>query len=220
LPQPLAQQKTLWTSNGAALKGRELRIFILATIGMLWLGVESALQDIRSETGSYLTSRLITINRPEVRHPLFVVSWTHTFRKIYNCFLITLSSLQLIGLSGLWLVQSWLETQRTRPGSPFAPTLHLLTFLLIGNITLGLVRPRVFPYTVSLPPNLNSPAGAPRERPAPAVRILNSTRSITGQIVVAENVEYGYRFMRCDHSLLGGRWAREGKDGQTEFGDS
>ena len=78
----------------------------------------------------------------------------------------------------------------------------------------------MLPYTVALPADLTSPAGAPKDRPAPGIRILNSTRSVTGQIVVAENMEYGYRFLRCDHSLLGGRWAREGKDGQTEFGDS
>jgi hypothetical protein len=135
-------------------------------------------------------------------------------------FIDSLEFAQIIGLSGLWLVQSWVEARRIRPGNPFTPTIHLLTLFLIGNVVLSLVRPRVLPYTVALPRNPLSPAGAPKDRPAPGIRILNSTRSITGQIVVAENVEYGYRFLRCDHSLLGGRWAREGKDGQTEFGDS
>jgi hypothetical protein len=84
---------------------------------------------------------------------------------------------------------------------------------------MSLVRPTPFPYTISLPPT-PAPPGAPADRPAPAIKILNSTRSLTGQIVVGENVEYGFRFLRCDHSLLGGRWVRKDKDGQDEFGES
>ncbi|ORX36593.1 hypothetical protein BD324DRAFT_626451 [Kockovaella imperatae] len=40
------------------------------------------------------------------------------------------------------------------------------------------------------------------------LRILSSERGITGQIVVAENLERDYRFLRCDASILGGRWIR------------
>jgi hypothetical protein len=57
-----------------------------------------------------------------------------------------------------------------------------------------------------------------------SLRILHSEQSLTGQIVVAENLRDGYRFMRCDHSILGGRWTREVPDGQggmyTDMGDS
>lgn len=59
------------------------------------------------------------------------------------------------------------------------------------------------------------------------LRVLSSERSLTGQIVVAEDLKNGYRFLRCDHSLLGGRWIREvpmpGKrknSTKTEMGDS
>ncbi|WWC62022.1 uncharacterized protein I303_104609 [Kwoniella dejecticola CBS 10117] len=44
------------------------------------------------------------------------------------------------------------------------------------------------------------------------LRVISSERSITGQIVVAENLKDGYRFLRCDHSILGGRWIREVED--------
>ncbi|EIW70359.1 hypothetical protein TREMEDRAFT_68014 [Tremella mesenterica DSM 1558] len=55
------------------------------------------------------------------------------------------------------------------------------------------------------------------------LRILSSERGITGQVVVAENIKEGYRFLRCDHSTLGGRWVRHtpNKSGEnTQFGDS
>ncbi|KAJ9123297.1 hypothetical protein QFC22_001495 [Naganishia vaughanmartiniae] len=52
------------------------------------------------------------------------------------------------------------------------------------------------------------------------VRILNSTQSVTGTVVVGENLVEGYRFLRCDHSLLGGRWIKENERGATLYGDS
>ena len=52
-------------------------------------------------------------------------------------------------------------------------------------------------------------------------RVLHSEKSITGQIVVAEHLTRGYRFLRCDASLLGGRWMRPGSDSQdVDLGDS
>jgi hypothetical protein len=41
---------------------------------MLWLGVHLVLLGIRSHAGSELITKLVTIFRSEVRHPLFVVS--------------------------------------------------------------------------------------------------------------------------------------------------
>lgn len=38
------------------------------------------------------------------------------------------------------------------------------------------------------------------------VRVLESTHSVTGLVLVGEHVEEGFRFLRVDHSLLGGRW--------------
>ena len=48
------------------------------------------------------------------------------------------------------------------------------------------------------------------------LRVLSSERGITGQIVVAENLERNYRFLRCDASILGGRWIRQVLDANTE----
>ena len=53
------------------------------------------------------------------------------------------------------------------------------------------------------------------------VRILHSVKSITGQIVVGEHLETGYRFLRCDASLLGGRWQRDAENRiRPDLGDS
>src|SRR5207248_10471274 len=39
-------------------------------------------------------------------------------------------------------------------------------------------------------------------------RILARQESVTGYVSVLENVERGFRVMRCDHSLLGGEWLK------------
>ena len=52
------------------------------------------------------------------------------------------------------------------------------------------------------------------------LRVLNSTQSVTGRVVVAENIADGYRVLRCDHSLLGGRWIKENEGGVMLYGDS
>jgi hypothetical protein len=57
-------------------------------------------------------------------------------------------------------------------------------------------RPLSLPYTV-----YNSTDGT-----TPLLRVLSSTQSVTGRIVVAENYEHGFRYLRADHSLLGGLW--------------
>jgi len=60
--------------------------------------------------------------------------------------------------------------------------------------------------------------------PDGSLRILHSEQSLTGQIVIGENLRDGYRFMRCDHSILGGRWTRDIPDGKggmiKDMGDS
>lgn len=40
-------------------------------------------------------------------------------------------------------------------------------------------------------------------------RILEREHSVTGYVSVLENIEAGYRVMRCDHSLLGGEWVAD-----------
>lgn len=55
------------------------------------------------------------------------------------------------------------------------------------------------------------------------LRVLSSEKSLTGQIVVAENLRDGYRLLRRDHSILGGRWIRQVSNGgktRTDLGDS
>ncbi|KDQ17982.1 hypothetical protein BOTBODRAFT_29296 [Botryobasidium botryosum FD-172 SS1] len=39
-----------------------------------------------------------------------------------------------------------------------------------------------------------------------SVKILARSQSVTGMIVVAESMKDSYRYLRCDHSILGGRW--------------
>lgn len=38
--------------------------------------------------------------------------------------------------------------------------------------------------------------------------LLERKESLTGYVSVMENIEQGFRVMRCDHSLLGGEWVR------------
>lgn len=56
------------------------------------------------------------------------------------------------------------------------------------------------------------------------LRILLSEPSTTGHIVVGEHLTGGYRFLRRDAEILGGRWSRQVRatDGQDpiELGDS
>ncbi|OXB39897.1 hypothetical protein J007_00319 [Cryptococcus neoformans] len=55
------------------------------------------------------------------------------------------------------------------------------------------------------------------------LRVLSSEQSFTGRVVVGDNLKDGYRFLRCDHSILGGRWFRERENNgekTVELGDS
>lgn len=53
------------------------------------------------------------------------------------------------------------------------------------------------------------------------LRVLNATDSVSGLVMVADNLKDGYRFIRCDHSLLGGRWLRLDEDAEVnELGDT
>ena len=49
-------------------------------------------------------------------------------------------------------------------------------------------------------------------------RVLARQDSVTGYISVLENVEHGFRALRCDHSLLGGIWLP--KDGDQSVPES
>ncbi|KAG8901881.1 hypothetical protein FRB99_005021 [Tulasnella sp. 403] len=43
------------------------------------------------------------------------------------------------------------------------------------------------------------------------VRILAAADSVTGMVLVGESLNSGFRYLRCDHSLLGGVWIGEDK---------
>ena len=53
----------------------------------------------------------------------------------------------------------------------------------------------------------------------PRVNLLARADSCTGTIVVAEDVKRGFRYLRADHSLLGGVWIGEQAFGK-QIGDS
>ncbi|KZO93871.1 hypothetical protein CALVIDRAFT_600355 [Calocera viscosa TUFC12733] len=54
------------------------------------------------------------------------------------------------------------------------------------------------------------------------VRVLARADSVTGTLVVADNLLQGFRFLRCDNSLLGGQWleGHEHEDGHGEETES
>ena len=88
---------------------------------------------------------------------------------------------------------------RTRTVSQkYLRLIALLPILATTFLTLCTppTRPLSLPHTVY---NSTDPS-------SPLLRILSSTQSITGRIVVAENYEHGFRYLRADHSLLGGVW--------------
>ncbi|WWC94199.1 hypothetical protein V866_001039 [Kwoniella sp. B9012] len=83
--------------------------------------------------------------------------------------------------------------------------------LLLFRIPLLILALR---QQVFLRPSLNEPYLTANG----TLRLISSERSLTGQVVVAENLKDGYRFLRCDHSILGGRWIREVDDRQAKGG--
>ena len=46
----------------------------------------------------------------------------------------------------------------------------------------------------------------PYVHPNGSLKIISSTPSVTGRIVVADDYARGFRILRADHSLLGGVW--------------
>ncbi|TDL16118.1 S-adenosyl-L-methionine-dependent methyltransferase [Rickenella mellea] len=81
----------------------------------------------------------------------------------------------------------------------------LLAALLATSLSLSLrpIHTPATPYTILLPTNSTTPGTS---SDTPTLRIFSSTPSITGQIVVGESSEQSFRYLRADHSLLGGVW--------------
>lgn len=71
-------------------------------------------------------------------------------------------------------------------------------------LTLVLIATSI---SLLLPPTV--PRSLPYTHPSGLLRILSSEQSVTGRIVVAEDYNHGFRFLRADHSLLGGVWIGE-----------
>jgi hypothetical protein len=68
---------------------------------------------------------------------------------------------------------------------------------LVIPVLLAQVTKRTSPHVISTEP-WTSTGGS--------VRVLARTDSVTGVVVVAENLIDKFRYLRCDHSLLGGMW--------------
>ncbi|KAG8816945.1 hypothetical protein FRC17_000127 [Serendipita sp. 399] len=90
----------------------------------------------------------------------------------------------------------------------YRPPMANTSNLMMTGYRLGLLSP---PTTLS-----NGTEPAVRNS---TVNLLARTDSVTGTIVVAEFVEEGIRYLRADHSLLGGRWIGERAYGEY-LGDS
>ena len=78
-------------------------------------------------------------------------------------------------------------------------------FLIVLSLTQPPLRILSFPYV----------------HPTSPIRILSSSQSVTGRIVVGEDLNHGFRYLRADHSILGGVWigdkvVRIGEDGKMQ----
>lgn len=76
------------------------------------------------------------------------------------------------------------------------------------------------PFVVSVMSQTQSPCVS-RQYPYLAandtIRILARSQSVTGMVLIAENLNGPFRFMRCDHSLLGGRWLVPSDRDKSQF---
>ncbi|QRW25411.1 spermine/spermidine synthase [Rhizoctonia solani] len=83
-------------------------------------------------------------------------------------------------------------------GTPRPPPATWRSYLpLVIPLILVQASKRTSPHVIPTEP-WTSPGGS--------VRVLARTDSTTGVVVVAENLIDKFRYLRCDHSLLGGMW--------------
>ncbi|CAE6417924.1 unnamed protein product [Rhizoctonia solani] len=83
-------------------------------------------------------------------------------------------------------------------GTPRPPRTTWRSYLPLAiPLLLAQVSKRTSPHLIPTEP-WTSPSGN--------VRVLARTDSATGVVVVAENLVDKFRYLRCDHSLLGGMW--------------
>ncbi|KAG9032215.1 hypothetical protein FRB95_001694 [Tulasnella sp. JGI-2019a] len=88
----------------------------------------------------------------------------------------------------------------TKPGSS---TIGLKAAGLVLNFALLYTSQSNRPCNIPQYPYISGGRGE--------VKVLASANSVTGRIVVAENLRDGFRYLRCDHSILGGVWLGEDK---------
>lgn len=79
---------------------------------------------------------------------------------------------------------------------PPAPSRSLVPFLIPSAVCF--LASLVYPNRPLQPLPYTDPSGK--------VKVLASIPSTTGRIVVGDNLELGFRYLRADHSLLGGMW--------------
>ncbi|KDQ20086.1 hypothetical protein BOTBODRAFT_27508 [Botryobasidium botryosum FD-172 SS1] len=77
---------------------------------------------------------------------------------------------------------------------------------LLAPIILGLFTSTQPPYSHPEYPYLTANG---------TINVLARTQGVTGTIVIAEDVKMSLRYMRCDHSLLGGRWVIKAPTGDS-----
>lgn len=114
-----------------------------------------------------------------------------------------------------------IDLSRARLASPHAAANSVARWAYIAIVLIHMI----FLYTQRSATRLTlSPPEFPYHAANGTLHIISSERSVTGQIVVADDLERGMRFLRCDASLLGGRWYGSVPDGpgrwRTEFADS
>lgn len=111
------------------------------------------------------------------------------------------------------------DTKTTKGHGYLTRYLPLCLPILVAAMVLSL------PPTASPPFPYTRAAASSKSLSTPSspgtIRVLDRAHSTTGLILVGEHVEEQFRFMRADHSLLGGRWVgKRVAPGTDGLGDS
>ncbi|KAG9127703.1 hypothetical protein FRC07_010626 [Ceratobasidium sp. 392] len=113
--------------------------------------------------------------------------------------LINLSSITAVacGISFVSYINNY-TTVTPSANSPRPPRTTWRSYIpLAVPLVLAQVSKNTSPHLIATEP-WTSAGGS--------VRVLARSDSTTGTVVIAENLVDNFRFMRCDHSLLGGAW--------------
>ncbi|KAG8697062.1 hypothetical protein FRC08_006761 [Ceratobasidium sp. 394] len=129
--------------------------------------------------------------------------------------LVNLSSITAIacGISYVSYINNY-TTIAPSANSPRPPRTTWRSYLpLVVPLVLAQLSKSTSPHKIFIEP-WTSAGGS--------VRVLARSDSTTGTVVIAENLVDNFRFMRCDHSLLGGVWTpgSRGRIYSNGLGDS